>query len=533
MTAAVIPSVLPQLDLPGPLGDFCDQVGLTSVPCALAEVPDAATTAMEVVTDPFGSFVGALHGAARGLTTDVVPALVDMARPNLEQAWWVDAYRLAFGLAILVFAILVLWNLTQTSRGKMSGDQFVNSITFYAVMFFFGATFGPALGALLVTGFGRLTDNVVSADSVGLDSGINTITAKLESTVDAAGLGMVINGDLQKITGGSFVAAMMLFLMCIALILVFVVLIVQLVTLYLSGVLIPLSLVWIINPSTRSKGFKLVALWIGMLSAQVLVFFLLGVGFNLVGNLTSTFDKPALQILMDMAVAVIALFMATLAPFGLLAFGKAVLPTSSPSPTHKGSMPSIGDHSASDGGGGSQLSSLSKQQAADASSDAGGSGGGAAGGAAPQPAMAGLTSGGAGSAASAGGADGGAGGGSGGGGGSGAGGSGGAGAGGGSLGGGASGGGMAGAGAGGSGGALAGAGAGAGGGAAGGGTMATAAAAGGATAATGGAAAALAAPLILGKMAYDKGSDLAGKAADTAVEHMDYGMEDMTRRDGD
>ena len=481
MTAAVIPSVLPQLDLPGPLGDFCDQVGLTSVPCALAEVPDAATTAMEVVTDPFGSFVGALHGAARGLTTDVVPALVDMARPNLEQAWWVDAYRLAFGLAILVFAILVLWNLTQTSRGKMSGDQFVNSITFYAVMFFFGATFGPALGALLVTGFGRLTDNVVSADSVGLDSGINTITAKLESTVDAAGLGMVINGDLQKITGGSFVAAMMLFLMCIALILVFVVLIVQLVTLYLSGVLIPLSLVWIINPSTRSKGFKLVALWIGMLSAQVLVFFLLGVGFNLVGNLTSTFDKPALQILMDMAVAVIALFMATLAPFGLLAFGKAVLPTSSPSPTHKGSMPSIGDHSASDGGGGS-----------------------------------------------------------------GAGGSGGAGAGGGSLGGGASGGGMAGAGAGGSGGALAGAGAGAGGGsalagagagagggAAGGGTMATAAAAGGATAATGGAAAALAAPLILGKMAYDKGSDLAGKAADTAVEHMDYGMEDMTRRDGD
>ena len=256
MTAAVIPSVLPQLDLPGPLGDFCDQVGLTSVPCALAEVPDAATTAMEVVTDPFGSFVGALHGAARGLTTDVVPALVDMARPNLEQAWWVDAYRLAFGLAILVFAILVLWNLTQTSRGKMSGDQFVNSITFYAVMFFFGATFGPALGALLVTGFGRLTDNVVSADSVGLDSGINTITAKLESTVDAAGLGMVINGDLQKITGGSFVAAMMLFLMCIALILVFVVLIVQLVTLYLSGVLIPLSLVLDHQPEHTVQGLQ-------------------------------------------------------------------------------------------------------------------------------------------------------------------------------------------------------------------------------------------------------------------------------------
>ncbi len=83
----------------------------------------------------------------------------------------------------------------------------------------------------------------------------------------------------------------------VALLLAFLVLLVMLVTLYLTGAIIPLSLVWLVHPRQRSKGLKVLMVWVGVACSHVLLFLLLGIAFRIVGGLATSFDKPALPIL--------------------------------------------------------------------------------------------------------------------------------------------------------------------------------------------------------------------------------------------
>jgi type IV secretion system protein TrbL len=113
--------------------------------------------------------------------------------------------------------------------------------------------------------------------------------------------------------------------MLIGLLLVFLMLIVQLVTLYFTGVLLPLGLVWIIDPTKRSFGTKIVSVWIGILAAHPLLFFLLGFAFTIMANSVATFGNNAsLQSLVTLSVAIIALFVAALSPLLLLKFAPVI-----------------------------------------------------------------------------------------------------------------------------------------------------------------------------------------------------------------
>lgn len=347
---------------------FCDVLPGNPV-CIAGDLVSGAATAISFASDPLGYIAQQMQAGAAGLADTVLPALEKLTHPDLTTAWFLSAYQVSFALAMFVFVGFLGWNFVLLARHAISMDDVVETLTIYTPLFLGGVIFGPAAGALLLALTGAVTDSLISW---GVTSSVTGTTTALQAAIAA--------GDPAKIAGGSFVAILFFFALIIALLLSFIVLLVMLVTLYLTGAIIPLSLVWLVHPRQRDKGMKVVMVWIGICSSHILLFLLLGVAFRMVGGLATNFDKPGLTILANLAVAIIALLMATLSPLTLTQFAP-VGPSSA-----SGGGPSLSVPSRSKSGGSypesagdSQTAQMARDDSgtgADAGGDAASGGGG-------------------------------------------------------------------------------------------------------------------------------------------------------------
>lgn len=336
--------------------------------CIVGDLVSGAATAISFASDPMGYIAQQMQAGAAGLADTVLPALEKLTHPDLTAAWFLSAYQVSFALAMFVFVGFLGWNFVLLARHAISMDDVVETLTIYTPLFLGGVIFGPAAGALLLALTGAVTDSLISW---GVTSSVTGTTTALQAAIAA--------GDPAKIAGGSFVAILFFFALIIALLLSFIVLLVMLVTLYLTGAIIPLSLVWLVHPRQREKGLKVVMVWIGICSSHILLFLLLGVAFRMVGGLATNFDKPGLTILANLAVATIALMMATLSPLSLAKFAP-VGPSSASGggPSLSVPSPSRSGGSYPESAGDSQTAQMSRDGAgASAGGDAGGDAGGA------------------------------------------------------------------------------------------------------------------------------------------------------------
>lgn len=293
-----------------------DGGGIGSIIGGIGDAINGATGAISYWSDPWGNTFKALQDAAAGLSRDVLPALTAATLPDLNADWFLKAYAVSFAAAIFVAVLLLIPQLVRTARGAQAGRDLVDSVGLYFGVFLVGAMFGPAFGMLLVNFFHAISNDVVAW---GVQGSIDGVIAEFQK--------MIADADPVGITGGVPIAVLLMLCMLLGLFLVLLMLIVQLVTLYFTGVLLPLGLVWIIDPSKRSFGTKLVSVWIGILAAHPLLFFLLGFAFTIMANSVGTFGNNAsLQSLVTLSVAVIALFVAALSPLLLLKFAP-VIPT--------------------------------------------------------------------------------------------------------------------------------------------------------------------------------------------------------------
>jgi len=284
--------------------------------CDLGGLGESIGGAVNYWQDPFGNTFKALQDAASGLAKDVLPALTEATLPDLSADWFLRAYAISFATAIFAAVLLLIPQILRTARGTMAGRDLAESIGLYFPLFLVGAMFGPMFGILLVQFFHALSNVFISW---GVAGSYSQVIAQMESLIDTT--------DPGTLTGGVFIACVLMLLMVIGLFLVVLMLIVQLVTLYFTGVLIPLGLVWIIDPTKRTFGLRLVALWLGILAAHPLLFFLLGFAFNMMaGSIVTIGQNDPLQTLVTFLVAIIALFMAALSPLLLLKFAP-VIPT--------------------------------------------------------------------------------------------------------------------------------------------------------------------------------------------------------------
>jgi len=288
--------------------------GIGSIIGGVGDFLNGAAGAVSYWSDPWGNTFKALRDASAGLSKDVLPVLTQATLPDLTAEWFVNAYAVSFAAAIFVAVILVIPQVLRTARGAQAGSDLLRSVGGYFSLFLIGAMFGPALGMILVNFFHAISDDIIRWTSHATVAGVVDDFEKMIAEADPVG-----------ITGGVPIAVLLMLFMLLGLFLVFLMLVVQLVTLYFTGVLLPLGLVWIIDPTRRSFGTKLVSLWIGILAAHPLLFFLLGFAFMMMGNSVATFgNNLSLQSLVTLTVAVIALFVAGLSPLLLLKFAPVI-----------------------------------------------------------------------------------------------------------------------------------------------------------------------------------------------------------------
>jgi type IV secretion system protein TrbL len=332
--------------------------GIGGIIGGITNVINGAAGTVSYWSDPWGNTFKALQSAAVGMSKQILPALTSATMPDLDTAWFINAYRISFATAIFVAVALLIPQVVRTARGAQAGRELVDSAGLYFGAFLLGAMFGPALGIMLINFFHALTDVFVS---FGVTGSVNTITSQFTS--------MISTSDPTGIAGGVPVAVFLMLCMVVGLFLVMLVLLVQLVTLYFAGVLFPLGLVWIIDPTKRKFGMKIGGLWFGILAAHPLLFLLLGLAFSMMANQVSAFGNNfSLQSMVNLVVAVIALFIAALSPLLLMKFAPVIPMGSGGSRGPAVATGSIGSNNMSDAtsrfGGGNNSSMSGSSEAA-------------------------------------------------------------------------------------------------------------------------------------------------------------------------
>lgn len=308
--------------------------------CLFNGVAGAASAASGVIdfwSDPWGNTFKALQASARGLSDSVLPAVTDATLPDLNADWFVKAYAVTFALAVFLAVALLLPQVVRAARGVLSGRELLDSIGIYFPLFLIGSMFGPPFGVILVKFFGTLSNTIISW---GVNSTAGDVTTRFRK--------MLSEQDATGIAGGAPVADLLVLGVLLGLLLVVVMLIVQLVTLYFTGVLLPLGLVWLIDPARRRFGTRIVSLWVGLLAAHPLLFLLLSVAYLMVGGNIDAFGSGSnLQKAVTLIVALLALFIAGLSPVALMRLAPVML---SGGGTAGGgaSMPAIGLRSMSE-----------------------------------------------------------------------------------------------------------------------------------------------------------------------------------------
>ncbi|MGX5717509.1 hypothetical protein [Arthrobacter sp. MAHUQ-56] len=260
-----------------------------------------------------GAIFTATRAGAQGLAKDLLPALAHATEPDLTADWFIKAYAISFALSIVVWGFLLLFQFVAVARGTLAGQEFAEVLTTRTALFFGGALFGPLIGVMTVKTLGSLSDSLISW-------GILSSSDRMLGTMDS-----MLKTDAAAVPGGVIVGILLMVCMIIGLFVVVIMLAVMLVTLYFSGVMAPLGMVWFTSSKHGSFGRKIPLLWFGILACHPLLFFMLGVAYNMIAASASWMKwSDGLGTLMNIIASFIALMIAGLAPMVLMKFAPVI-----------------------------------------------------------------------------------------------------------------------------------------------------------------------------------------------------------------
>lgn len=359
---------------------------LVPATCAVGKVVEASAPVIDFMKDPLGYIASSLQKSCESMARTLLPKLAELLQPRLDQAWFLEVYKVSFAVAVILWGFLILHQLMLVSRGRAGGDDLASTFTVYTPMFFAGALFGPAIGAFMCSFVGALCKAFTSwgGDGGNLSSASSKLVQLITST------------DIDRMVGGPVLAIVLFGFMLIGLVGILVSLLFMMVTLYLAGSVFPVGWAWITRSQSPEKGWKIVYIWAGILFAQPLVFFLLQVVTGMLNAGLFGMSKDPVAGTIALAGATLALLMVAAGPFAANQFAPVGPTEANPSGTKlsgwggKGSFSGgrgsagVGSSSGSDG----QLGKLSRSGGGTASASGGGGGtaaktaGGAAGGSA-------------------------------------------------------------------------------------------------------------------------------------------------------
>ena len=277
------------------------------------------TTVVKVVSfaeDPLAWLTDKMGQGASGIMSWVADTANNATAADLTNSWWIDAYKKAFAVAVILFGMLTLWNMSQLGRHKIGPEEFADTVTIRSWGFFGGVIFGPPLARFFIEGAGILSRGIISA-MPGYNGG----------KMDATTVNQSIQGASEgKIIGGVFIAFLMLLLVCICALFLFVSLAVQTFAVYASGAVFPIAFTWIINIRHRGGSLKIPFLVLAVIFSRPLLFFIVGLVMAMArASVVQSSDDASTNLAMVIMVGV-GLAIAAFSPLLLLKFAP-VIPT--------------------------------------------------------------------------------------------------------------------------------------------------------------------------------------------------------------
>lgn len=259
LTPALLPAV-------GAGDAICDNSVVSQIPNPACAVNDAVNGAVESVgsavdfaSDPFGYLGDKLAEACPGPGGHGDPVPDRCGATGLVSGLLHQRLQDFVGPVFLPVGVRSVRELLVPGPWKASTADVAETLTIYLPAWLLGVLAGPALGQLLIGVVWSLVNDLWKWPGFGAGTNLEGTGEKLGKFVSA--------GPGNTIPGGDIVFIVVLTFMLLALLLVVVVLLVMSVTLYFSGALLPLSLLWIMKPGSRSKGLKVLYLWLGILFA--------------------------------------------------------------------------------------------------------------------------------------------------------------------------------------------------------------------------------------------------------------------------
>lgn len=304
--------------------------------CHAGNIGEGLEEAGKSISDPFYAIYKSLKDSASFIATKFLPTLIKVSSPDLTADWFISAYRISFTIATLAAAVLLVIGFVRLSRRTVAPSEAISLFTQGFPLFYIGAAYGPPLGMLISTLSGALTEAIAKWGIIG---SLDKVGEQMNTVIGSI--------DPATYQGSTLIAAVLMLCMFVGITMVAIVQILQLVTLYFIGLLIPLALIWLMDPVRKWMASKMLWIWSGIEAMRPLLFFLLSASFMFIAAMTNeanktqqnaifngyvnTDAKEPVWVFAQFIAAAASMLVAGFSPFLLMKFGKDILPGYSPS----------------------------------------------------------------------------------------------------------------------------------------------------------------------------------------------------------
>jgi hypothetical protein len=234
--------------------------------------------------------------------------LAGVKSPDIDSSGFLSTYAAGSGIAMFVLVVTLARLFHRTSAGEMSGQALAESLWRWAPTAMLLVLFGPGLGQLTVQLIDAATGSIV--EYFGDD--VAALPKRLTT--------MVVIDDPSGFPGGPIAALLIMGVAFVGVAGLVGGLLAQTLVLYLTGAVMSIAFIAMIDPGSRARAMRLPSLWLGLLLGKPLLFFLVGVTARITES-TLEADSgadPGWKRLMPALMGAIALLLVGLAPWTLV-----------------------------------------------------------------------------------------------------------------------------------------------------------------------------------------------------------------------
>ena len=229
--------------------------------------------------DPWGDLFRSLLGAMASLLELILRQIIRLTELQLDSEWFVTIYSGIFWIAIVVWMLLVLSAMAALLRQRISGSEFIDTMTFRTFVMFIGLSVGPTLGFFVSKMMATLSINILLWGAGGSSDSLADAEAEAVRDID-------VDAFLAGKVFGSFIA----FCGIIALLGLIIAMLFISFLQYVMFAIIPLFAVFYASAKHRHIAKKGITLMLGLFLAIPLMCIMLAIVFQMFAGATPGTD---------------------------------------------------------------------------------------------------------------------------------------------------------------------------------------------------------------------------------------------------